>query len=165
MAKVYDLLSITDTSTRDMRFTLRDVGKNDLALNIDYGHAQLRGEMLSLIEQGAQFKRCLFSTHGNSGFIVFGREWIDTVTWYQEFYPRAFDRLFPFPNTKLLFNGCNIADGTEGWKFLEAAARSLLRIGGGTAIGWTSKGFASIFRPREAFMGRHEASLRFRRRR
>ena len=33
-----------------------------------------------------------------------------------------------------------VADGDDGWEFLEAAARTFFRSAGGNVFGWTSKG-------------------------
>ena len=143
--KLYDLLSINDASSRQMRLLSREKSNDSYTINVDEGHARLRGEMSILIEQGVQFRNCIFTTHGNEGVIFFGNQWINQEVWYSQFYSRGYDRLFPFPNTKLYFAGCNVADGPRGWKFLEAAARSLLRRAGGAAIGWTSLGFGSPF--------------------
>lgn len=41
----------------------------------------------------------------------------------------------------MIFAGCNVADGEDGWKFLERAGKLFLRTGGGYTLGWTSLGF------------------------
>jgi len=143
MAKTYDLLSINDASSRQMRSLSREETNDSYTINIDEGHAQLRGEMSRLIQQGFRFRNCIFTTHGNEGAIFFGDTWITYNIWYTQFYHRGYDRLFPFPNTKLYFAGCRVAGGPMGWKFLEAAARCLVPSAGGVAMGWTSLGFGS----------------------
>jgi len=55
-----------------------------------------------------------------------------------------YSKLFPAFNSRILFAGCNVAEGDDGWKFLLAAARCFLGNGGET-IGWTSKGFQAPF--------------------
>jgi hypothetical protein len=141
--KVYDLLSINDAASRQMRLVGREETDDSYTVNVDMGQARLRGQLLALIDQGLQFRNCIFTTHGGEGVIWFGDSWIDTETWYKEFYHRQFHRLFPFSDTKLYFAGCNVAEGPLGWKFLEAASRSLVGHNGGVAIGWTSVGFGS----------------------
>jgi hypothetical protein len=46
-------------------------------------------------------------------------------------------------NARVYFNGCNVAEGSAGWDFLEAAAAVFLNPGGGTVFGQTSAGFAN----------------------
>jgi hypothetical protein len=146
MAKtLYNLLSINDYSSRQTRMVSRESSDDSYPINVDEGHAQLRGEMSSLISNHIRFRNCVFTTHGSPGMIWFGDQWLSTEVWYGQFYGRGYDRLFPFPNTHLYFAGCNVAEGQEGWKFLEAAARSLLQTAGGSAVGWTSLGFGSFF--------------------
>jgi hypothetical protein len=140
---VYNLLSIRDTSTPQMRLMARAKSDDSYSLDVDMGQARLRGQLLGLIEQGFQFRNCIFTTHGNKGVIFFGDTYITSDMWYTEFYHRHFERLFPFKDTKIYFAGCNVADGPLGWKFLEGAARSLLGTTGGVAIGWTSLGLGS----------------------
>ncbi len=142
---VYDLLSINHADNRGDRWTGRAESDDSYTVNVDMGEARLRGQLLELIDQGMQFKNCIFTTHGNKGMIFFGDSWIDTYVWYTEFYHREFYRLFPFPGTKVYFAGCDVAAGPTGWTFLEAAARSLVAKAGGVAMGWTSLGFGSPF--------------------
>ena len=40
---------------------------------------------------------------------------------------------------KIYFDGCNVAEGKDGWDFLAAAGETFLRSGGIT-MGWTSLG-------------------------
>lgn len=142
---LYDLLSINDASSRQTRWWSRPKSDDSYTIDVDHGHAQLRGEMSELVRQGIRFRNCIFTTHGAKGKIYFGNTQVYREIWYTQFYARGFDRLFPFPNTKVYFAGCNVAEGPDGWQFLEAAARSLLHSAGGVAIGWTSSGFGSPF--------------------
>jgi len=140
---VYDLLSINDGSSLRNRVLGRAKSDDSYTISVQEGKWGLKAKLIELIEQGMQFRNCIFTTHGNSGVIFLGDEYIDAYTWYTEFYNYPFYRLFPFANTKLYFAGCDVADEEWGWKFLEAAARSLLRTAGGVASAWTSLGFGS----------------------
>lgn len=55
-----------------------------------------------------------------------------------------YSSLFPDFKSRILFGGCNVAEGDEGWRFLLAASRYFLNNGGET-VGWTSKGFQAPF--------------------
>ena len=48
--KLYDLLSINDASSRQMRLLSREKSNDSYTINVDEGHARLRGEMSILIE-------------------------------------------------------------------------------------------------------------------
>jgi len=141
MGKVYSLLAINDTSSPQTRMFARPGSDDTFALDIDYGPDELRGRLKGLIGSGLTFRNCIFTTHGNKGMIFFAHQVIDREYMYREFYTYDYTRLFPFADTKVYFGGCNVAESEAGWRFLAAAARSLLRRAGGTAIGWTSAGF------------------------
>jgi hypothetical protein len=142
MAKKYKLLSINDTASWQTKHLFARPGNSDsYTINSEDGHAPIRAEMSNLVREGVRFENCIFTTHGYPGGIWFGETWIDAEVWYKQFYDRGYGPLF-LKNAKLYFAGCNVADGADGWKFLEAAARSLLRVNGGTAMAWTSSGFA-----------------------
>lgn len=142
--KSYRLLSINDASSRQMRMLSREGGDDVYTINVSEGHARLRAELSDLVKAGVVFQNAVFTTHGNKGVIFFGEEWINWETWYTQFYKSGYGKLFA-ANAKVYFAGCNVADGPQGWKFLEAAARSLLQVNGGFAMGWTSLGFGSPF--------------------
>ena len=73
MAKtLYDLLSINDASSRQMRLLSREKTADSYTIDVDQGHAQLIGEMSQLVRQGVRFRNCIFTTHGNKGVISFG---------------------------------------------------------------------------------------------
>lgn len=141
----YRLLIINDVTTRQTRWFAREQEENSLVLNVGEGHARMRAEMQSLIQRGIRFQNAIFTGHGNKGVIFFGKEWIMRETWYTQFYNKGFDNLF-LPNAMIYFTGCRVAGGSKGWGFLEAAARSLTGLNGGTAQAWTSLGFYTPFR-------------------
>ena len=99
-------------------------------------------ELDTLLKQKWVFTRVVFSTHGNAGHIHFKGEPIGVHTLTKEFAHRGYERLFPVVQTRMYFNGCNVADGDKGWNFLEKAAYIFLKTMGGVAFGDTSKGFA-----------------------
>jgi hypothetical protein len=143
--KVYRLLSINDAMSRQMRALSREENEDTYTINVDEGIDGLREKPSWIIEEGMTFHDAVFTTHGNKGAIFFGGEYIIAETWYSKFYSSGYARLFPFKDTKLYFAGCRVAGGEWGWRFLEAAARTLLATSGGVAIGWTSLGFGSFF--------------------
>jgi hypothetical protein len=143
--KAYRLLSINDAMSRQMRLLSREEGEDTYTVNVDEGIDGLRSKLSWMIKEGMTFQNAVFTTHGNRGAIFFGDEHIIAKTWYAKFNSSGYSRLFPFKDTKLYFAGCNVADSEYGWRFLEAAARTLLATSGGVAIGWTSLGFGSPF--------------------
>ena len=143
--KAYRLLSINDGMSRQMRLLSREEGEDTYTVNVDEGIDGLRSKLSWMIKEGMTFQNAVFTTHGNRGAIFFGPEYIIAETWYAKFHGSGYSRLFPFKDTKLYFAGCNVADSEYGWRFLEAAARTLLATSGGVAIGYTSLGFGSPF--------------------
>ena len=145
MAKHYRTLLINDIGWADGKLgAWRDTGKNELAFDLHSADA-LKEALAKLAEENATFDAAVFSTHGNKGKIYLGDDGID----YSDLYVMMVDevdysKLFPGHNTRILFGGCNVAEGDNGWKFLLAATRCFLRSGG-EAIGWTSKGFQAPF--------------------
>lgn len=142
--KVYNLLSIDVVSSwRSRAFFKREESEDSFSLHLTDGLPELKRRMQALLKDGIIFNNCIFTGHGNSGVIWLGSDTITRHVWYQEFYGKGYDRLFPFKNARLYFAGCNVAEDPHGWAFLEAAARSLLGYAGGSAFGWTSSGFGS----------------------
>jgi hypothetical protein len=146
MAKHYKTLLINSTGRAD-RFlgATRDTNENELAYDVQ-SVSELKDVLRSLVAANTFFNSAVFSTHGNSGVIFFSGAQLSWWQVYSEFLNDKTDyaRLFPGPNARILFNGCNVAEGDDGWRFLLAAARSFLGLGG-EAIGWTSKGFQAPF--------------------
>jgi hypothetical protein len=145
VAKHYRTLLINDISRADRALgAWRDTGNNELAYDIHSTQA-LVDTLRSLVLAKTTFDAAVFSTHGNAGTIFFGKEAVQ----YRGLYSLMLDqhyysRLFPSSNSRILFGGCNVAEGDDGWKFLLAAARCFL-VYGGEAIGWTSAGFQAPF--------------------
>lgn len=156
MGKAYKLLLINDTSTPQGRWMAREGDGDDYIVEVDFsgantqsayypGIAYLAGQLFSLVEQGATFQNCVVTTHGGPGQIRFGTDELTAYGWYTQFYSRGFYKLFPASNANVYFAGCEVAAGPSGWRFLEAAARSLVRGAGGWAVGWTSTGWKIPF--------------------
>lgn len=103
---------------------------------------ELHRELGKLVANGRTFARVAFHTHGEGGRIWFGD---DPLSYFHftgdpAWHDARYDSLFP-TTTKIIFGGCDVAAGDDGWKFLENAAKLLLRRGGGHTLGWTSLGF------------------------
>lgn len=95
-----------------------------------------------LLATGSTFDRILFETHGSPGRISFGGSYIDAGWWRA--IPGRYNRLTT-TNSRVYFNGCNVAEGQNGWSFLEAAAAVFMQTGGGQIFGQTSLGFGNPF--------------------
>lgn len=134
------LLHIYDASDGLIRQTALARGEiNQLPVS-DAG--DLISALMGLRSGPPAFDRILFETHGTPGRIYFGGEGISAQTWRQV-KNYGFTEIVK-PNAKIYFNGCNVAEGAEGWKFLTAVAEAFLKRGG-QVIGQTSKGFGNPF--------------------
>ena len=142
MAKDIDLLYIYDA---DMDWATRSSNRHDadMVVGIKGGIKGLKDTFEKFLSDGLTFRRVTFETHGNEGAIFFGDEkynrQIDAKVLKSSF--TGYDALFP-EYAKLMFSGCNVADGAAGWPFLETAAQVFLTRSGGKTAGWTSVGFA-----------------------
>lgn len=139
--KVYTTLHIYDYSDWVGRRQYERGSHDTISIRIDEGKQQLKRELDKLLKEGKIFQKAVFTTHGNSGAIWLAADMVSPVTWYQDFHSHQYERLFPFRNARMYFDGCNVAAGDDGWKFLEAAARTFFRYAGGNVFGWTSAGF------------------------
>ena len=143
MTKHYRLLAINAAMTRQEEWMRREQQADSYTIDVDAGVAYLRGRLRTLLKDGYVFDDVVFTTHGHDGMIWFGDEAIQATDWYSaDWYGPRFDGLFPGQHTRIYFSGCNVAAGAAGWKFLEAAVRTLCRNSGGVSIGWTSSGFS-----------------------
>jgi hypothetical protein len=93
-----------------------------------------------LVRAGARFDRVLFQTHGGPGNIRFNGLTIWDRTLREKFGGRNYHALFPVP-TRIYFDGCNVAGGSLGTEFLEAAGEVFLRSAGGETVGFTTPGY------------------------
>lgn len=94
-----------------------------------------------LRDEGRSFDRILIESHGSPGRIGFGRSTLGPLTWRS--MKQAGYTGLARSGARIHFNGCNVAEGPEGWEFLEAAADLFLNPGGGTVFGQTSLGFGN----------------------
>lgn len=141
---VGDMLQIYDASAETLLwhnqlFEPRDDASVSLGVK---STKALHEELAKLVAAGKTFSRLLFETHGKPGMLKLGD---DSILYFDfsgnpHWTDAHYDSLFPFA-TKVIFGGCNVAEGDDGWKFLENAGKLLLRIGGGYTLGWTSLGF------------------------
>ena len=137
---VYTLLHIYDTSDWVGRRQYESSHDDVYSIGVSSGVNELLEKLNDLILNGKIFRRAVFTTHGHAGQISFNHQRIDTTVLYKMINAYRFDRLFPFANARMYFDGCNVAEGDDGWSFLEAAARTFFRTAGGNVFGWTSKG-------------------------
>lgn len=134
------LLHIYDSSDRMIVQTVNSRGgANRLAIP---NANNFLPAMDALLATGATYDRILFETHGSPGRILFNKVYIDAAWWLS--IPGRFNRLTT-PNSRIYFNGCNVAEGANGWSFLEAAAGVFMQTGGGQIFGQTSMGFGNPF--------------------
>jgi len=82
-----------------------------------------------LVRNGSYFRRLLFTTHGRSGSIRFGKKSI-TAEYWRGVTNRGWSRLVT-NNARVYFCGCNVAAEDAGWDFLDAASQVFLKPGGG----------------------------------
>jgi len=137
------LLHVYDSSDWTIRETAWARGGSHAKLPTESIDAFIGG-IDGLIATGQTFDRILFETHGNSGIIAFGNEVIDAAWWGGRPAGRRWYNLTT-AYARVYFNGCNVAEGPEGWAFLEAVAAAFLTPGGGTVFGQTSLGLANPF--------------------
>ncbi|MBE0553397.1 MAG: DUF4347 domain-containing protein [Rhodobacteraceae bacterium] len=97
-----------------------------------------------LITAGTRYDRIIIDTHGAPGEISFGGPTFND-SWFRVQRDLMGGNSFATAGARILFSGCNVAEGAAGWSFLTEAARCFLVGVGGQATGWTSVGFASPF--------------------
>jgi hypothetical protein len=139
-----DLLQVYDAAAKTKLWHNQLFEPNDDAAEVlgVTGISELHERLGKLVADRRTFSKVSFQTHGDSGRIKIGDDWL----LYFEFLGNpawrdaGYDKLFPF-ETKMIFGGCNVAEDDDGWKFLENAGKLLLRNGGGYTLGWTSLGF------------------------
>jgi hypothetical protein len=137
------LLHIYDSNDWTIRFTATRRGVIDKV-----AASSVVGDLVpgidALAAAGARFDKILFETHGSPGAIYFGDEALNAKWIRDNLLTRHYETLCA-PETRVYFNGCNVAEGRGGWEFLEAAAELFLRVSGGSVFGQTSVGLANPF--------------------
>ncbi len=132
------LLHIYDSSDKGIVLTANVRGSANKLPITDAN--KLESELLSLISAGSRFSQILFETHGVSGKIFFNGVSINADYW--KTCKGRFNSLTT-ANARIYFNGCNVATGADGWKFLESAAGAFISSGGGEVFGQTSFGIGN----------------------
>lgn len=105
---------------------------------------EMRQAFDDLLSANTRVERLLVETHGSSGRIGIGHDVIDYVNVISWFAGRGYERMFT-SSARILFNGCSVAEGTNGWRFLETFGSIMLRLNGGQVTGWTSGGSSNPF--------------------
>jgi len=138
-----DLLYIYDATIdfadqrRDASFTIAHTG----------GLIDLVKRLRELVNNGVSFRRCVVTTHGFPGKIVLGSggrngDVVDAWGLNKRCVGQELHRLFPLPNSRLYFNGCQVGAEPGGKEFVTTAAQIFLRLWGGTAFAMTSNGYS-----------------------
>jgi hypothetical protein len=98
----------------------------------------------ALVKSNQTFHRILFDTHGVPGEVYFHPpKTAIRANWVRaNMVKRGYEAICP-SDTRIYFNGCNVAEGEVGLDFLRAIASVFLLRGGGSVFGHTSKGFSS----------------------
>ena len=118
--------------------------RNDASMTIAHtsGIVDLATRLRELVDKGTTFRRCVVTTHGYAGHIQWGgkNEWVDAWGLDKRCARQSLHLLFPFPDSRLYFNGCEVGAEPGGKEFITAAAKIFLRNLGGTAFAMTSNG-------------------------
>jgi hypothetical protein len=137
---IYDQTSSLDREQASGRFSASD---NVHTVPTD-GVKDLQRRLDELVASGETFNRVLFQTHGASdydGHIAFGNDWVHAERLVRDFGGREYHKLFP-SYTRIYFDGCNVARGEKGTRFLLTAGGLFLRSRGGEVFGFTGTGRA-----------------------
>jgi hypothetical protein len=137
------LLHIYDSSDAMIRQT---AGRRNVADQLPVADGNdLDDGINGLLAAGRYFDRVLFETHGCPGQISFGGVGIGASYWGSAKTNKLNWYRLVTNNARIYFNGCNVAEGDQGWAFLEAAADVFLNPGGGEVFAQTSVGFGNPF--------------------
>jgi hypothetical protein len=138
MPKKLFIFDTTDPDNYEQAVTRFDIRE------VEWLGADSKGELLKkldgLVRKRLTFDKVLVQTHGHPGYLTFGSDNIWGGTLDRDFAARNYHTLFP-SNTKIYFDGCNVASGADGDEFLTAVGRHFLKLAGGTAMAWTSPGY------------------------
>lgn len=134
---IYDSTDSLDKMQASGRFdgkknitTMGVISVDDLILNLN-----------GLVLANKKFNKVIVQTHGNSGVIGFGKQRITSDILKSKFSGKNYHKIFS-DNAHLHFDGCNVAEGKDGWEFLTNAGKIFLYTGGGTCSAWTNLGAA-----------------------
>lgn len=132
---IYDRSSEIDREQADGRFDESDNVHTLPVSSIRELETGLSGLVSKMV-----FDRVLFQTHGSPGAIYFNHQALDATVLRNRFSGKNYHTLFPHPSTRIYFDGCNVAEGEPGTKFLMAVGEVFLRGPGGFAFGWKDYG-------------------------
>ena len=129
---IYDNSDRVDRSQADGQFSQKDD-----VYTVSVGSTQeLVNALDKCISDKLTFTHALFQTHGSPGYIYFGDEKIYAGN-LAKLPSKNYQRLFPL-YAVIYFDGCNVAAGDEGYKFLLQAGKVFLLNHGGKTLGWTN---------------------------
>lgn len=129
---IYDTHDAGNKKQAEARFGVVEMAIQVHALPVGSKDELLR-ELDKLVAQRMTFERVLFQAHGNTGRLWIGQDIVRDTDWATSFAGRNYDSLFP-SFTRVYFDGCLVAGGETGTKFLEGAGKTLLRKGGGVVF-------------------------------
>src|SRR5262249_6529340 len=136
------LLHIFDADDHGISATARSrtVRGARMLLGITGGVASLVPALDALPSRGTVYDRILFETHGSPGRLYFNHQALDANWVLASMKGRRYEALCP-QSAHVYFNGCNVAAGREGMRFLRAMASVFLLAAGGVVFGHTSLGY------------------------
>jgi hypothetical protein len=105
---------------------------------------ELRRQLDSMLSTRATVGRLLVETHGSAGAIYFGKQQLCTSNLGPWLAGRGYEDMFE-PGARVLFNGCNVAEGRMGREFLRAIGRIFFKKNFGSVAGLTSAGIVVPF--------------------
>lgn len=105
------------------------------------GVSGLQKTLDELVRSQWTFSNITFVTHGGPGSISVGDDSDDYVAYdfQKKLGGRGYERLLPYGGV-MVFLGCDVAMGRDGWDFLVAAGKTWLH-GGGLVLGYRFKGW------------------------
>src|SRR5689334_4652404 len=113
---IYDATSLHDRFQAAGRF---EPGDDDIQTLPAKAVSDVIVALKGFLSKGMVFDRMLFQTHGFSGRIWFDNDSIFPFTWDDSFAGNGFAKLFP-TYSRIHFDGCDVADGDIGVRFLRA---------------------------------------------
>lgn len=133
---VHDNSDEVDRDQADTRFGAGTVDEISVG-----SEEELHAELGRRLAAGKTYDRMLVQTHGYPGILALGKGFITYPGLDTNFANKGYYKLFP-AYTRIYFDGCNVAAGESGPKFLESAGKAFLRLAGGEVFGHNSYGYA-----------------------
>lgn len=104
--------------------------------------SKLTDSLDELSNSGTSFDRIIFTTHGSPGSIYFGESDVSDLYWRGK---RGRFVEIASNTASIYFNGCDVAEGNQGWLFLEAVAGAFMSTKSGRVMGQTAPVLANPF--------------------